>query len=206
MAFRQAADLYIYPNTTCVVEIAGGDLRDWLERSAAIFRTLRPGETDQPLLDPDGASYNFDMIDGLTWTLDLSRPPRTDPQGRTIDPDASRVGDLRHAGRPVADDDRFVLATSSYRVGQGGGFSAAGRARLILRSPFPTREIVLAHVRGTPVDPRPRPGWRFLPLPGTAAWFDSGPGAERHPEAIRARDLEELGPAPGGFLRYRLRF
>lgn len=206
LAFRQAADLYVYPNTFCLLEITGRGLRDWLERSAALFQRLTPGALDQPLLDPEAASYDFDTIDGLTWALDLSCPPRTDPKGRLIDAQASRVRDLRLAGRRVDEGDRFVLATSSYRLASGGGYAAAAEARVILQSPTPNREIVLSHVLQGPLDPAPRPRWRFAPLPGTAAWFDSGPGAERHLPSLGDREVEPLGCGPEGFRRYRLRF
>ncbi len=205
LAFRQAADLYIYANCFCLAEITGAGLRAWLERSAGLFRTLRPGETDQPLVDPDFPAYNFDTIDGLTWTVDPTSPPRTDPMGRLVRPDASRIRDLRHEGRPVADDDRFVLATSSYRLGLGGGFAAAARTRMVLRTPTPVRDVVLAHVSAAPVHPAPRARWRFLPLAGTSAWFDSGPGARDHLAGLEDRKVEPLGPAPGGFHRFRLR-
>ncbi len=205
LAFRQAADLYVYPNTFCLLEITGRGLRDWLERGAALFRTLTPGALDQPLLDPEAASYDFDTIDGLTWALDLSRPPRTDPRGRVLDAQASRVRDLRHGGRPVQDGDRFVLATSSYRLASGGGYSAATEARVVLQSATAARDIVLGHVLAGPVDPAPRPRWRFAPLPGTAAWFDSGPGAERHLASLGDRHVEPVGCSPEGFRRFRLR-
>lgn len=204
LAFRQAADLYVHHNTFCLLEITGRGLREWLERSAALFLTLTPGLRDQPLLDPAAPSYNFDVIDGLFWTLDPSRPPRTDAAGHLLDPAASRVGDLRHAGAPVGDDDRFVLATSSYRLGSGGGFRAAAEARVLQRTPTAMRDLILAHVRAGPLDPAPRPRWRFASLPGTSAWFDSGPRAEAHLGNIENRSIEPAGEAPDGFRRFRL--
>ncbi|HVG48821.1 MAG TPA: 5'-nucleotidase C-terminal domain-containing protein [Rubellimicrobium sp.] len=204
IALRQAADLYLHPNSFCLLEVTGRGLRDWLERSAALFRTLTPGETDQPLLDPDVAPYNFDTIDGLTWEFDLAGPPRTTPDGRLLDPAAARVRDLRHEGRPVAEEDRFVLATNSFRLGGGGGFAAAREGRVLLQTRILLPDIVLAHLREGLVDPAPRPGWRFAPFPGTAAWFDSGPGAEAHLAQVGDRRLDPLGPTPEGFHRFRL--
>ncbi len=202
LALRQAADLYIHPNTFCLLEIRGDALRGWLERSAALFRTLVPGQPDQPLLDPDVPSYNFDVLDGLTWDFDLTRPPRTTPDGRLRDPGASRVRNLCHDGRPVRDSDRFVLATSSYRLGLGGGFLAVRQARLILRTRISNRDIVLAHVRSAPLRPANRPGWGFVPVPGATAWFDSSPGAEGL--AARDRTVEPLDATADGFLRFRM--
>ncbi|WP_169791202.1 5'-nucleotidase C-terminal domain-containing protein [Rubellimicrobium mesophilum] len=204
IALRQAADLYLHPNSLCLLEITGRGLRDWLERSAALFRTLVPGETDQPLLDPAFAPYNFDTIDGLTWDLDLAAPPRTDPEGRPLHPGATRIRNLRHAGRPVGEEDRFVLATNSFRLGRGGGFEAATRARLVLQTHILMPDVVLAYLREGPVHPAPRPRWSFAPLPGTTAWFDSGPGALAHLGEVRGRRIEPLGPTPEGFDRFRL--
>jgi 2',3'-cyclic-nucleotide 2'-phosphodiesterase/3'-nucleotidase len=205
IAFRQAADLYIYPNTFSLLEITGRGLRYWLDRSAALFNTLTTGREDQPLLDPGSPSYLFDTIDGLTWAFDLGRPPRTDGKGRVLDPEATRVLDLRHDGRPVGDGDRFVLATSSYRLNPGAGFLMPDEVRPLLRTPTPTRDLVIVHVRAGPVDPAPRPRWRFAPLPGTSAWFDSGPGATAHLGELRGRAVEPMGPTPEGFQRFRLR-
>jgi 2',3'-cyclic-nucleotide 2'-phosphodiesterase/3'-nucleotidase len=206
VALRQAAGLYVFPNGVAVVEITGAGLRTWLERGASMFRTLAPGVADQPLIDPAFPSYNFETIDGLDWEIDLTSPPRTDADGRVIDPRASRIRDLRHEGRPVADEDRFALATNSYRLAAGGAFAAAQGARRLHESPRQVRDVVIAHIRSAPVNPAPRRRWRFAPLPGTAAWFDTGPGALAHLASAEGRALEDLGPAPDGFRRLRLRF
>lgn len=195
LALRQVADLYLHPNALGLLEVKGADLREWLERSASAFRQLEPGQTDQPLLDPAVPSHNVDIIDGLAWTLDPTRLALSGGGGR--------IADLTHEGRPVTDGDRFVLATNSYRLGAGGGYGPATRARVLLRSGPPMRDVLLAHVRAAPVAPARRPRWRFASLPGTAAWFDTGPGALAHlPEG---RAIEPLGPAEGGFHRFRLR-
>ncbi|TNC49348.1 2',3'-cyclic-nucleotide 2'-phosphodiesterase [Rubellimicrobium rubrum] len=199
VALRQAASLYVHPNSLCLVEITGAGLRDWLERSMSQFRTLVPGATDQPLIDPTFPSYNFDTIDGLTWMTDLSGPARNDAKGQVIHPHAARVLDLRHGERPVADGDRFVLATNSYRVGS----ALPQGARLLFQTVMQMRDVVFVHLRGAPLAPPPRPRWRFAPMPGTAAWFDTGPGAlARHPPTDRR--VVPLDAAPDGFHRFRL--
>jgi 2',3'-cyclic-nucleotide 2'-phosphodiesterase/3'-nucleotidase len=206
VALRQAAGLYVFPNGVAVVEITGAGLRDWLERGASMFRTLVPGVADQPLIDPAFPSYNFETIDGLEWVVDPTRPPRTDADGRVFDRGASRILELCHEGRPVEDGDRFALATNSYRLATGGAFAAAQGARRLHESPRQVRDVVIAHIRASPVNPAPRLRWRFAALPGTAAWFDTGPGALAHLASADGRVIEDLGPAPDGFRRLRLRF
>ena len=67
------------PNSVRVVKVDGATLREWLERSASIFRRIDPRSRDeQPLLGPAFASYNFDVIDGVEYAIDVTaaRPIR----------------------------------------------------------------------------------------------------------------------------------
>jgi 2',3'-cyclic-nucleotide 2'-phosphodiesterase (5'-nucleotidase family) len=47
--------------------ISGADVKEWLEMSAGIFNQVEPGKADQPLIADDFPSYNFDVIDGVTY-------------------------------------------------------------------------------------------------------------------------------------------
>ena len=49
--------------------------------SAGIFNQVEYGKADQPLINLDFPSYNFDVIDGVTYKIDLSQPPKYDPKG-----------------------------------------------------------------------------------------------------------------------------
>ena len=53
IAIKDVADIYPYPNSLRVVKVDGATLREWLERSASIFRRIDPSLRDeQPLLGP----------------------------------------------------------------------------------------------------------------------------------------------------------
>ena len=53
IAIKDVADIYPYPNSVRVVKVDGLTLREWLERSASIFRWIDPASRDeQPLLGP----------------------------------------------------------------------------------------------------------------------------------------------------------
>jgi 2',3'-cyclic-nucleotide 2'-phosphodiesterase/3'-nucleotidase len=103
---RDILGLYVYANTLRAVRLSGGDLADYLEHSARYYHSF-PGS---PLIHDAVPGYDFDMIDGLEYELDLSRPP------------GERVTSLRFQGQPVADSDSFSIALNSYRHGGGGGF------------------------------------------------------------------------------------
>ncbi|MGO8550054.1 LysR substrate-binding domain-containing protein, partial [Rhizobium ruizarguesonis] len=44
-------------------------------------------------------SYNFDVIDGVTYQIDLSQPPKYDSSGKPIHPDANRIQNLVLSGK-----------------------------------------------------------------------------------------------------------
>ncbi len=205
LVLRNAAELYQYPNTPCALVLTGEDLRDWLEQSAGAFCTITPGSRDAQLLNPAMPSYNFDIIDGLTYAFDLSQPPRFDPGGTLIDPDAHRVMDLCHNGTPVAPNARFVVVTNSYRAGGGGGFEMVARAKLLLASRVSTRDAIVRMIRAEDHLAVPTTQiWRFAPMPGTTVLFLSGPGALAHMDSLGDRVIEPVGEGPDGFWTFRL--
>jgi 2',3'-cyclic-nucleotide 2'-phosphodiesterase/3'-nucleotidase len=104
MAIKNVADLYLYPNTVRAVRITGAQVREWLERSAGMFNQITPGMADQVLLNPDFPSYNFDVIDGVTYQIDLSQASRYNNDGEVVAPDAHRIVNLMYEGAPIDDD------------------------------------------------------------------------------------------------------
>ncbi len=205
LTLRNIADLYLFPNRICAIRLTGAELREWLERSASMFLRIEPGKPDQPLIDPEFPSYNFDIIDGLGWQIDLSRPPRYAPDGRLAHPDSHRICALSHRMRPVAPDQPFILVTNSYRLSDSGLFAsvAAGRP-VLLDGSSPTREVLRRYVAQRRVlAPNPRAGWSFRPLPGTSVLFKTGPAAAGHLDGL-STPVEPAGIAPDGFLRLRL--
>lgn len=186
--------LYPHPDRLCLEVVDREALLARLERGAAAFRRIVPGRRDQPLLDMSRPPYRFELIDGLDWRIDPSRPAGD-----------GRIDHLRHAGRGLGPRDRFVLASA----GQGAvGDDAVRRClrarRIAVEGPL-MREALRAHLALGPVTPRPRNSWRFAALPGTAAWFDAPPEARAGAARI-ARQVAPLGPAAGGYHRFELRF
>ena len=200
---RNIADLYIHPNSPVALRVSGAELMLWLERAVSLFCQISPGAQDAPLIDRDFPAYNFDMIHGLTYGIDLTQPARFDSLGRMANPSADRIRSLCYNGQPVDPNGQFLLITNSYRASGGAGFAGTDPARVVMEETRPLRRVLQEHIaaRGT-VAPLAKSDWHFLPMPGTTAQFDTGPGAEAHAAALPR--LSPIGPCPTGFLRFRL--
>ncbi len=215
LTVRSVSDLYCFPNRIAAVRVSGRDLRNWLERAAGMFRRITPNRPDQVLLDPRFPSYNFDVIHGLSWQIDLSRPALFGPRGQaTLHPalldtaagaGIGRIRDLTWEGTPVTDDMEFIIATNDFRANGGGHFPGTGPGAVVYQAPITTRDILMNHIRETRmVTPRLPRSWRFAPLGGTAVIFETSPAAT--PAQIRETglDLRRSGTTDQGFARFEL--
>jgi 2',3'-cyclic-nucleotide 2'-phosphodiesterase/3'-nucleotidase len=205
VAIKNVADLYLYPNTVRAVKIDGAQLRGWLERSAGMFNQITPGEADQVLLNPDFPSYNFDVIDGVTYQIDLSQPSRFDRIGNQINSDANRIVNLMFDGAPVTDDMEFVVATNNYRAGGGGDFPGAKGDTIIFEGPDTNRDVIVRYIveQGT-INPSADANWTFAPMDGTTVLFDTGPKAADYAASVEGVEIEPAGDGPDGFARFRI--
>lgn len=207
VAIKNVADLYLYPNTIQAVRITGAQLKDWLERSAGIFNRIEPGKPDQPLIDLAFRSYNFDVIDGVTYAIDVTQPSKYDPDGVLLDETASRITDLQWNGQPVDPAQEFVVATNNYRAGGGGSFPGADGSTLIFEAPDTNRDVIVRYIiEQKTIAPAADGNWRFAPAGGATVTYDTGPAAEKYLEDVRARGLtiEPAGEAADGYARYRI--
>jgi 2',3'-cyclic-nucleotide 2'-phosphodiesterase (5'-nucleotidase family) len=106
----QIAHLYPYDNTIRVIRINGKRLREYLDFSSRYYtgRLTAAGGLE---IDRQIAGYNFDIVGGVDYTIDLNQPI------------GSRITRLNYKGKPVQDTDTFTFALSNYRQGGGGGYS-----------------------------------------------------------------------------------
>lgn len=204
LCLRHAADLYSFPNLLCVLRLTGAELKDWLERAAIAFNMIAPGQKGKFLCKSTVPGHQFDVIDGLSYEIDLSKSPRYDLSGRILHTDAGRIRNVMFQGAPVDDAQSFLLATNNYRACGGGPYTPARPDQLIHVSARQLRDIVADHIlSGAPLTNQTNHEalWRFTPLPGTEVLYDTGPGLRRYPDEIAAIGARDLGDTEAGFMR-----
>lgn len=162
---RNAADLYLYPNTLMAVKLNGAELTQWLECSASQFHQIDTNSAErQELVNFSGfPTYNFDVIDGVTYQIDVTQPARYDRDCAKIS-DGNRIASLQYQGNAVADDDEFLVATNNYRAG-GGKFAGTGGDHIVIESPDENRTVLADYIKdNSPVTPTADGNWSFAPI------------------------------------------
>jgi 2',3'-cyclic-nucleotide 2'-phosphodiesterase/3'-nucleotidase len=174
---RQIFALYPYENTLRAVRLSGTQLKDYLEQSARYFASDSLG---RPALNPGVFGYNYDMVAGATYDIDLRLPA------------GSRIRNLAVGGRPVTPADSFTMAVNSYRQAGGGGFTMLRDAPVVYDRDENVRDLLIQEVRARGVvDPAELAdsNWRIVPAEA-AARVRGLFGAP--PPAARARPAETV--------------
>lgn len=207
IAIKNVADIYLYPNTIRIVKVTGEQVREWLERSAGIFNRIDPTRTDeQALIDTSFPSYNYDVIDGVTYRIDVTEEKRYDNDGKLVAPDAHRIVDLAWQGKPVQPGQEFLVVTNNYRAGGGGHFPGADGSTVVFQGPDTNRDVIVRYiVENKTIDPSADGNWSIAKLPdGVNLIFPDSPNAtlDTVPAGVT---VEKVGDAGEGFAKYRLR-
>ncbi len=155
--------------------------------------------------DADFPSYNFDVIDGVTYEIDLSQPRKYDNDGLPINPHSNRIQKLQFDGKPIDLAQKFVVVTNNYRAGGGGKFPEIASDKVVFVAPDTNRDVIVRYIieEGT-INPSADSNWGFKPLPGTTAVFESGPKAKQYVAEVKGVKIEEAGDGTEGFALFRL--
>jgi 2',3'-cyclic-nucleotide 2'-phosphodiesterase (5'-nucleotidase family) len=201
------AALYPYENTLKAIRITGEQLRAYLEKSAEYYAGW-PAADGGTVTNFRVPGYNFDIVSGVDYTIDISRPV------------GQRITALAYQGRPVTPDQSFTMAINSYRQSGGGGYDMIAGAPVVYDQGEDVRDLLIEEVQrrawsarqaisaraGTwcpPPPPRPRSASssreRRRPPPprrsgnGSASWPPTtSTAASSHPR----RRGREAGPSP----------
>lgn len=147
LTFRNAADIYLYPNLLTALKVNGANIKEWLECSAGFYNQIDVNNAaPQYLINWDGfRSYNFDTIDGVTYQIDVTQPPRYDGSCQLINPDSQRIKNLSYQGKDIDPNKVFIVATNNYRA-YTGTFPGTGEKNILFTSPDDLRIILSAYI------------------------------------------------------------
>jgi 2',3'-cyclic-nucleotide 2'-phosphodiesterase / 3'-nucleotidase len=141
---RDVAGMYIYDNTLLGIRFTGQQVKDYLEFSAAFFKTvsgagpfapddvtnaISPG-THQPIPD-----YNYDIMGGLdaslAYDIDIAQEV------------GHRITKLTYDGEDVDPAAQFVVAINNYRQSGGGAFPGVTTAPVVYNAQREIRQLLI---------------------------------------------------------------
>ncbi|ONH01342.1 2',3'-cyclic-nucleotide 2'-phosphodiesterase [Bacillus cereus] len=205
LAIKNVADLYVYPNTLYAVKINGAQVKEWLEMSAGQFNQIDPKKTEeQPLVNIGYPTYNFDILDGLKYEIDVTQPAKYDKDGKVINANTNRIINMTYGGKPVADNQEFIVATNNYR-GSSQTFPGVSKGEVVYQSQDETRQIIVKYMQETPViDPAADKNWTFKPIVADKlhTTFDSSPNAQKYIK--KDGKISYVGPSENEFAKYAI--
>lgn len=213
LTFRNAADLYLYPNTLVALKVSGAELTQWLECSAGQFNQINPNaKQPQTLVNWDGfRTYNFDVIDGVEYQIDITQPARYDGDCNEVNPDASRIVNLTYQGKPVDPEQTFLVATNNYRA-YGAKFPGTGSDHIAFAAPDENRTVVANYISRVSdekgqVTVSADNNWSIAPIKGDAiVHFETSP-SEKAAQFIEQKGrwaMTKAGKDDVGFAVYRV--
>ena len=142
--------MYYYENDLYMMEMTGRQIKDYLEYSARIYQL----ENGKVVLDKKINGYNYDMAEGINYTINVSKPV-----GQRItqlsNPDGSAF-DLAKT---------YKVALNSYRATGGGGHIVAAKADnnpIIFKSGRGMRSILTDYIKKIGViEPSVNNNWKL---------------------------------------------
>lgn len=215
LTFRNAADLYLYPNTLVVVKATGAEVKEWLECSAGQFNQIDVHSAKpQSLINWDGfRTYNFDVIDGVKYQIDVTQPAKYDGECQPVNKEAERIKNLTFNGKPIDPKMTFLVATNNYRA-YGGKFAGTGDSHIAFASPDENRAVLAAWIsaetkRAGEIHPAADNNWRLAPIHSDNKLdirFETSP-SEKAAAFIKANaqyPMQQTGSDETGFAIYQL--
>ncbi|STO07590.1 bifunctional 2',3'-cyclic-nucleotide 2'-phosphodiesterase/3'-nucleotidase [Exiguobacterium aurantiacum] len=207
IALKNVADLYVYPNTLEVVKVTGQDVMDWLEMSAGAYKEVKAD--GEPLLNLAFRSYNFDILDGLTYEIDVTGPAKFDVGGKLVNASANRVKNVEYNGKPITMDQEFLVATNNYRAGSSSFPGLNGGNSIVYRSAYETRNVISDYIiasRGA-VDYKADDNWKVVADAKRLATFETADAGKQYVdlyEGIEATDATRADAAGRLFRSYTI--
>jgi 2',3'-cyclic-nucleotide 2'-phosphodiesterase/3'-nucleotidase len=101
---KDVAFIYKYTNTLMGVNMTGDALLKFMEWSAQYYNTAKEGDLTISF-NPEVRGYNYDMFDGVTYEIDISKEP------------GNRIKNVKIKGEELDPNKIYKVAVNNYRFG-----------------------------------------------------------------------------------------
>ncbi|WP_240620103.1 bifunctional 2',3'-cyclic-nucleotide 2'-phosphodiesterase/3'-nucleotidase [Peribacillus acanthi] len=210
LAIKDTSSLYKYPNNTIMgLKLTGAEIIEWLEWSAGQFNQIDPNSKEEQLLvkenksaAPGFPSYNYDVIDGIEYQIDVTQPARYDNDGKKIS-DSKRIVNVMFNGKPIDLKQSFIVAANDYRASFSPVANPGGN-KVVIKSPDTNLQVLVNYIRekGT-VNPKADQNWSIAPIKGDVNLvFKSSPEAKKY--ANQSNNLKYLETLSDGLAKYKV--
>ncbi|SFJ79959.1 bifunctional metallophosphatase/5'-nucleotidase [Thermoflavimicrobium dichotomicum] len=136
---RHILSTYIYPNTLKVIKVKGKDIKDALEQTATYFKQndgTQPVEVNPKFITPKVQHYNYDMWEGIRYTIDVSKP------------EGQRIVELTDMdGKPLEMDKEYEIVLNNYRAGGGGNYTMFAGKPVVKDINIEVSELITNYIR-----------------------------------------------------------
>lgn len=130
ITMRDLIASYPYPNTFVLIEITKELLLEYLEKNATYFELHGDLVTITPeFVSPKLEMYNYDMGDGLSYQIDLTKPK------------GQRITLLE-----ISDKETYTMVINNYRASGGGKFFMIKDARKIKEDPNEVIDLLYDYI------------------------------------------------------------
>ncbi len=153
VTMREAAALYVYDNSLYKIEGNGKMLREALENAARYFNTCPTPACDSgDLINRSFMGFNFDMAEGVTYDIDLSKPV------------GKRIVNLRFRNAPLTDTQPLTIALNNYRAAGSAGYDMFKDAKILWQSNNAIRDLIIEYYGNKKILPtQPTGNWKIIP-------------------------------------------
>ncbi len=141
ITMRDVITNYIYPNTLAVLKVSGKDLKDALEKTADYLVLDENGDIvfNPKFTLPKPQFYNYDMYEGITYTLDISQPV------------GNRVTVFQKDGKDILPTDELEIAVNQYRAVGGGNYQMFSADKIIREVQIDMTELIGNYLMKHPI-------------------------------------------------------
>ncbi|WP_461198016.1 bifunctional metallophosphatase/5'-nucleotidase [Enterococcus sp. N249-2] len=140
ITMRDVITNYIYPNTLAVVRVTGAELKAALEQTAN-YLVSEAGQIifNPAFIDPKPQYYNYDMYEGIEYTIDLRQPT------------GQRITALAFEGAAIGMEQPLDIVINQYRAVGGGNYDMFSADKIIREIQVDMTELIADYLKAHPM-------------------------------------------------------